>query len=259
MMSEATNDYKARLIHLITGIPEESLKQAIYESKELKASNKKDKIYKTDIIVKVEGNILNIEMNGQNYKGLQNKNTSYYTKLESEQFDKGDNYLEFQKVIQINIDTFHQFHGNQFIYKFMMKEVELNELETENLESYHLDLSYLKERCYNEEELTQIEKLCLLFIKEDIDSLRGESIMDDAIDELKKISHDEKIIGLYDAEKVEQKIRNTMIASAKLEGIEEAQKSIAKSLLKKGIDLETIAETTELSITEIRKLQENMT
>ena len=122
----------------------------------------------------------------------------------------------------------------------MMKEVELNELETENLESYHLDLSYLKERCYNEEELTQVEKLCLLFIKEDIDSLRGESIMDDA-------------------KKVEQKIRNTMIASAKLEGIEEAQKSIAKSLLKKGIDLETIAETTELSITEIRKLQENMT
>lgn len=106
MMSEATNGYKARLIHLITGIPEENLKKAIYESKELKVSNKKDKIYKTDIIVKVEGNILNIEMNGQKYKGLQNKNTSYYTKLESEQFDKGNNYLEFQKVIQINIDNF---------------------------------------------------------------------------------------------------------------------------------------------------------
>lgn len=137
----------------------------------------------------------------------------------------------------------------------MMKEVELNELETENLESYHLDLSYLKERCYNEEELTEIEKLCLLFIKEDIDSLRGEDIMDDAIDELNKISHDEKIIGLYDAEKVEQKIRNTMIASAKLE----TQEEIAKSLMQKNIALETISEVTKLSIEELKKLQENMT
>ncbi len=262
MMSEATNNYKARLIHLITGIDEDQLKQAIYESNELKTSNKKDKIYKTDIIVKVEGNILNIEMNGQNYKGLQNKNTGYFNKLQGEQFDRGDSYLSIQKVIQINIDNFRRFNGNQFVYKFMMKEVEIGELETENLESYHLDLSYLKKRCYNKEELTEIEKLCLLFVTEDINFLRGDPIMDDAIDELEKISSDEKIIGLYDAEKVQQKIVNTMMLGAKLEGKEEgatkAKLEIATSLIQRGIDLETIAEATKLSIGELEKLKKDI-
>ncbi len=258
MMSEATNNYKARLIHLITGIDEDQLKQAIYESNELKTSNKKDKIYKTDIIVKVKGNILNIEMNGQNYKGLQNKNTGYFNKLQGEQFDRGDSYLSIQKVIQINIDHFRRFNGNQFVYKFMMKEVEIGELETENLESYHLDLSYLKKRCYNKEDLTEIEKLCLLFVTEDINFLRGDPIMDDAIDELEKISSDEKIIGLYDAEKVQQKIVNTMILSAKLEGRETTQIEIATSLIQRGIDLETIAEATKLSIGELEKLKKDI-
>ena len=35
MMSKNTNNYKARLIHLITGIPESDLKKAIYQSVEL--------------------------------------------------------------------------------------------------------------------------------------------------------------------------------------------------------------------------------
>ena len=70
MMSEKTKDYKARLIHLITGIPEEDLKEATYESNELSINNKNDKVYKTDIIVKIENHIINIEMNQSYYKGL---------------------------------------------------------------------------------------------------------------------------------------------------------------------------------------------
>ena len=47
--------------------------------------------------------------------------------------------------------------------------------------------------------------------------------MNDAINELERISRDEGIIGLYDAEEIERKVRNTQLKGAKLEGIEEGK------------------------------------
>lgn len=51
MMSEKTKEYKARLIHLITGIPESELLNATYQSIELPVKKKQDKVLKTDIIL----------------------------------------------------------------------------------------------------------------------------------------------------------------------------------------------------------------
>lgn len=100
MMSENTIDYKARLIHLITGLPEDDLKKAVYESIELPVSNKNDKVYKTDIIVRINKNIINIEMNKDYYEGIITKNTSYYNKIRSEEFDSGMNYLDVKKLFK---------------------------------------------------------------------------------------------------------------------------------------------------------------
>ena len=86
MMSDNTKHYKAKLISLITGIPEINLENATYESNELAVTNKNDKVYKTDIIVKVNRNIISIEMNRDYYEGLFIKNATYVNKLESEQF-----------------------------------------------------------------------------------------------------------------------------------------------------------------------------
>lgn len=254
MMSDKTKDYKARLIHLITGLPEKELREAKYESIELPISNKKDKIYKTDIIVKIEKNIKNIEMNKEYYEGLITKNSSYYNKIRSEEFDKGMNYLEVKKVIQINIDNFTKYSGNKLIYKFMMKEVETNEIETEMIESYHINLPYLKKRCYNKD--IELEKLCRLFVIEQKEAynLKGDVIMEEALNELEKISKDDKIIGLYDKEKVEEKIMNTKIEGAKLEGIKETKKEIVKKMLLKKIPIEQIKELTGITDEEIKEI-----
>lgn len=136
----------------------------------------------------------------------------------------------------------------------MMKEIDTNEIETESIESYHIDLPYLKKKCYNKN--IEIERLCKIFVakQEEIHNLRGEEIMDEAIEELEKISKDEKIIGLYDAEKVEEKIINTRLESAKIEGKKEKSYEVAKKLLSKNIPLDEIVEITELNKEEIEKL-----
>lgn len=265
MMSKNTNRYKAKLINLITGIPEIDLMNATYESNELAIANKSDKVYKTDIIVKVNKNIISIEMNKNYYQGLFIKNATYANKLESEQFGSGDNYLNYSKIIQINIDNFHKFKGNKLLYKFTMREVDTNELENNLLESYHIDLTYLNRICYTECK-NELERFCFMF-KDNIKDIEGEikmdDIMDEAYEELERISSDKNIIGLYDKEKIEQKIMNTRLLDAELKGKEEGKKEgiqqrnieIARNMLKKDININDIIEITGLTKDQIEELK----
>jgi len=257
MMSDKTKEYKARLIHLITGLDEKRLLEAEYVCKEFPVSNKNDKIYKSDIVVRVEKNILNIEMNASYYKGLFEKNNIYMNKIRGESFSKGEDYLEIEKVIQINIDNFSYYKGDKIIYKFEMREESTGELECKNIESYHVDLEKLRKKCYTNDERKELMKLLTMFIakeESELEELRSEEYMNEAINELERISQDEDIIGLYDAEEVERKVRNTQIKSAKLEGKEEERLQIAKNLKNLNISIQDISKATRLNIEEIEKL-----
>ncbi|MBD9085710.1 hypothetical protein EGP64_03470 [bacterium] len=85
--------------------------------------------------------------------------------------------------------------------------------------------------------------------------------MEKAYETLEEISRDEKIIGLYDAEKVEQKVINTKIEGARREGIEtgiqQEKIKIAKSMLLKNMRIEDIMDITGLTKDQIVSLKEN--
>lgn len=263
MMSENTKVFKARYISLITGIKEEDLLNAEYTSRELAVNNKQDKTYKSDIIVHIEKTYLNIEMNNEYYKGVLNKNTSYLNKIRGDSYNKGDNYLDIERVIQINIDNYTKYNGNKLLYEFSMREKETGEIEQNNLISYHIDLAYLNDKCYTIDEIkkmSELEKMSLIFLEkqEELNMIRGEKGMEEAINELELLSNDEKIIGLYDAEAVERKVMNTRLLDAENRGMKQGKKEtsieIAKSLLQENIDINIISKSTGLTLEEISKL-----
>ena len=295
MLSEDTKEYTARLISLITKIPEkEILKNAVFNNVELPVKNKSDKRYRTDIIITIVKNIINIEMNREYYDGLFSKNNAYISKLYSDQFDVGDSYTNISKIIGINIDNFSKFRGNKFVYKFLPMEIETKEIEEENRESYHLDLEYLRNKCYNNDKLSELEKMCQIFIEEDFEHLenlkKGDDVMTKAVNKLEEISKDDKIIGLYDAEAVDRKVWNSKILYAEIigtergmekglkkgmkegmkkgikEGIEKGiekgfqegkknnQLMIVQNMLNKGFDKETIIEITGITLDELNFL-----
>ena len=295
MLSEDTKEYTARLISLITKIPEkEILKNAVFNNVELPVKNKSDKRYRTDIIITIVKNIIHIEMNREYYDGLFSKNNAYISKLYSDQFDVGDSYTNISKIIGINIDNFSKFRGNKFVYKFLPMEIETKEIEEENRESYHLDLEYLRNKCYNNDKLSELEKMCQIFIEEDFEHLenlkKGDDVMTKAVNKLEEISKDDKIIGLYDAEAVDRKVWNSKILYAEKigtergmekglkkgmkegmkkgikEGIEKGiekgfqegkknnQLMIVQNMLNKGFDKETIIEITGITLDELNFL-----
>ena len=95
-----------------------------------------------------------------------------------------------------------------------MLEVNIYEEEYENeIESYHIDIAYLNNKCYIE--LNDEEKIIYLFHEKEIDKMGSENYMNEAIDEIERISNDKKIIGLYDKEAVEKKILNFRLIEAR--------------------------------------------
>ena len=157
-------------------------------------------------------------MNETYYDGLILKNHAYIDKINSEKYEKGEDYINGIKVMQINIDDFKHYKGNKLLYKFKMLEEETHEEEGSGIISYHIDLSYIKSKCYNESE-SELEKLCLIFTDKKID--KGDKYMEEAREEIEKLSRDKDIIGLYDAEKVEKKAWNTKMAYATKIGLEQ--------------------------------------
>lgn len=260
MLSNKNNLYKAKLLSVITKIPEKEFLKASYQSVELPISSVSDKIYKTDIIVKIANHIINIEMNRDYYRGLFTKNSMYYNKLKSEDLDVGESYIYVKKIIQINFDNFSKYNGNKLIYKFKMLEVNTYEEEYENeVECYHIDLAYLNNKCYNE--LNNEEKIIYLFHEKEIDKMRSENFMNEAIDEIERISNDKKIIGLYDKEAVEKKILNSRLIEAKEEGENLGEKKkikeIALNMIDIGMDDNIIIKSLNISIDDLNNIKEN--
>ncbi len=219
----------------------------------------------SDIIVSVGNKVLNIEMNKDYYPGVFNKNNAYLQKIGASLYVVNTNYLDTKQIIQINFDNFSYFKGNQEIYKFLYKEETSNIILPENAIKYHVDLAYIRERCYNKpvENLSKFERCCLLLMAETSEFAKkiagNDNIMKKVYEKLEDLNSDEMIIGLYDAEKEAERVKQTQLLGAERKGIQEGiQKEkieIAKNMLDKNINIELISELTNLTIEEIESLK----
>lgn len=266
MLDPETRDYLIGYINMITKLPIEIIKKNIkIENVEHIIENKKDKKLKSDIIVSIGKLYINIEMNKDYYEGLFVKNTSYVQKIATTMYNSGEDFTIENKIYQINFDNFTRFKGKKEIYKFLMKEEETNEKLDENYINYHVDLAYIYKKCYNKpvKELSKFERYCLLLMadtKEFADKISGDDkIMNKVRDKIEVLSEDEKMIGVYNVEKMEEMVRNTQIKNARNEGIKEGIEKekieIAKKMLNKGIDTKLIMEVTGLTIESLKNLK----
>lgn len=261
MLDPENRDYLKEIIHYITDIPLSELEHIQVENIDHIISNKKDKRMQSDIIVSVGNRILNIEMNKDYYPGVFNKNSAYLQKIGASLYITNKNYLETKQIIQINFDNFNYFKGNQEIYKFIYKEEKSNIILPENVIKYHVDLAYIYDKCYNKPvgNLSKFERCCLLLMsetKEFASKIAGnDKIMKKVYEKLESLNSDEEIIGLYDVEKEEERVRQTQLLGAKRKGQKEKTIEIAKNMLKDGIDISLIKKYTKLSDNEIESLK----
>ena len=131
------------------------------------------------------------------------------------------------------------------------------------VEKYKIDLEYIENKYYNEDEITREEKLLLMLKEEKREKLKeiskGDKIMKEVYKKLEELSEDKDLALLYDEKEREEEKRKEELEYAKelgyTSGINEGIEKTAKNLLAMKMSIEDIEKATGLSKEEINSLK----
>ena len=221
-----------------------------------------------DYVCKINDDIVNIEMNNNVSKGELERNLSYLFVLYKSNLIRGGSY-DYSNVVQININNFTFKDNNNTVECYVFKNEE-DIVFTNKIKFYNIYLPNIRKKLYSKEKLSELERLLLVLNEESSKSKdigKGYSIMEEYITDAIDASEDDKIIGLYDKEMHEELKINTRlkesyengvsegISQGILQGASDKQIEIAKNMLIKNMDIDTISELTSLTKEKIENLK----
>ena len=194
----------AEIIELVIGIPkEEVIKNGVIINSEYIRENIIETDKKSDLLISIGDNVINLEMDRRYYSGSNKKNNKYIHKIV--------NHYNPKNTVQICFTSYkegEELKGEKkSIRKYMFQDSDGN-VEDYGLEKYKIDLEYIENKYYNNDELTRREKIFLMFKESNREKLKeiskGDKIMDKIYKRLDKLSEDEALSLLYDAKEREE-------------------------------------------------------
>ena len=238
---------------------EELTEIEIIENKELTKELIEDKTGRIDVRAKtIKGGQIDIEVQLADQDNMNKRTLFYWGKLYLEGIKQGEDYRKLTKVITINLLDFRfletkDYHSSFHLWEDIQKEYMLTDL----VEIHFIELPKFREigdTHYENEAL----KRWLTFLEKDISREVLEELMEMepaikmAEEKLDYLSSDPETIELYKAREYSAHERANLLST----GMNRAKLDMAKKLLDKGMDIDAIVEITELSIEQVKKLQE---
>ena len=248
----------AEIIELVIGIPkEEVIKNGVIINSEYVRKNIIETDKKSDLLISIGDNVINLEMDRRYYSGSNKKNNKYIHKIA--------NYYNPKNTVQICFTSYkegEELKGEKkSIRKYMFQDSDGN-VEDYGLEKYKIDLEYIENKYYNNDELTRREKIFLMFKESNREKLKeiskGDKIMDKIYKRLDKLSEDEALSLLYDEKEREEEKKQAEIEYAEEHGLNKGIKQTAKNMLERNMNIDVVAEITGLSLEEVIKLKEDI-
>ncbi len=234
---------------------------------------KKEESKKTvDLLCKIKGKIINVEVNNNTSKSLLERNLAYMFSLYHGDMKEGSKY-RFNNTIQVNINNF-RFSGKKDVLeecyitniRKLPKDINDFDIYSNKIRIINIYLPNINKKEYNK--LKLYEKLLLIFNENDEELLNdlseGDEIMEKYVKESKEASEKDEVIGMYNEELHKEKLRLAEIDEFRelgheeglKEGTQKTKEETAKKMLQKGYDITDISECTDLSIEEVEKLKE---
>ncbi|WP_353271336.1 Rpn family recombination-promoting nuclease/putative transposase [Wolbachia endosymbiont (group A) of Alloplasta piceator] len=212
------------------------------------------------------GNSYIIEMQLTRDKGFEKRAQLYAAKAYSRQADKSGKYVDLKKIFFIAISNCTLFPDKlDYISSHTIRDEKTNEHDLKDFQFIFIELpKFPKSRA---EQLESVVDRWLFFFKyadettdEDLRKIAEKSpIIKLAYDELDKFHWNEKDLIAYEERimdlRKEEAILEYRLDLAKEEGRKEREIEVAKNLLKAGVSFNIIAQTTGLSMSEIKELQ----
>ena len=226
----------------------------------LRRELKDDKLGVLDIITELDGKEkCNIEMQLIDKNNIIERMLYYWSKMYTRQIKAGDDYKKLEKTIVILIADFNIKGLEEVEYHSTWKIIETNSAKklilTDKFELDIIELSKIKGR---ENEKDQL--LDWLIFLENPESERVTRKMEEnenlkeAVEKLDRISKDEKMQRIIELREKAIRDEHAIYAKGVDDGIEKGIMKIAKSMLKKGMNVSDIIEITGLTKEEIEKL-----
>ena len=238
---------------------------------ELKQTSAKDTRSKSDIIAdyfKDEKNTDKyiVEMNSS--KKMPWRNVFYVYKVAGGGISiDNDKYVKKYDTILIDFNAFTNVEND--LVEMITMRYKNGRIYDDSTKIFEVNMAKAKDMSYNyankqEEQVAIISRMfmttSLLELDKESNELMGKKDTEKLVSRAKELSSDGEYIRLFDQEEnYKELIRNTELAEAREEGIEqgsrEAKVDIAKNLIKAGLDNNKISEFTGLPIKKIESLR----
>ena len=138
------------------------------------------------------------------------------------------------------------------------KDINDFQIYSNKIRIINIYLPNIRKKDYNK--LKLYEKLLLIFNENDNQLLKdlskGDEIMEKYVKESKEASEQDEVIGMYDKELHDEKLRLAEIDEYREKGKQEKAKETALKMLQDNLDLDIISKYTELSIEELKSLRQ---
>ena len=269
--------HKQTLISFLSAVlrvPKEELEGLEIINSELIKNHKKDKKGVLDVRVKTKDEKeIDIEVQILDSGYMAERTLFYWSKMYTQQIESGGKYTDLKKCITINIVDFDVTPLKKLSSTYHIFEDETKYKLTDVLEIHFLELSKL-----HNDEVPKDEDDPLVMRMEFIDgnkevidvlSKKNEDIKY-AYNILKVISKNKKARMEYEARMAAIRDEMTRLHVAEERGREEGRNEgieigiqkgkrlTAEKMLKKGLDVATVAELTDISIEEVEEIKRNM-
>ncbi len=225
-----------------------------------------------DYLCRIDGVLINIEMNKNKTKSNLERNLDYMFRLHGGGMKSGGEE-HYETCWQININNFTFKGKKEVIDEYMIINLkDGKEIYTNKVHIFNIYLPNIRKKDYNN--LEDYEKLLLVFNENDDEVLnmlsKDDEIMKEYIKDSKGASEKEEIIGLYDKELNDDMLKrmeinenreeafNEGIRKGVQEGISSNQRETAKKMLQRNLSFDLVSECTGLSVEELEKLKEEV-
>lgn len=232
-----------------------------------------DKASILDIRAQVPGTgLINIEMQLENQYNMDKRTLYYCAKMITEQLNEGDNYKKLRKTTTINLLDFNYFNHPNYHCTYHLSEKKTGTPYPDILLLHFIELKKFKKLMKNGKINTD-DRLAkwIEFIANEDDSqweiiASRNPIIKKAVDRLEIISqnpenrwnYEVRQKALKDIASMKEGAKEEGRAEGKEEGKAEGKAEVAVKMLRKGIEIDIISETTGFTKDEILKFQKDM-
>lgn len=258
-----------------------TVKEILFVNQEIGGKHLDDKQSRLDIVVRTqEGDLINVEMQLSNQNDMMKRTLFYWSRLFTDQLQKGKGYHTLLPTITINICDFTLFTDTKSYHStyHLYEDLSLKRLSKKDdvLEIHFIEMNkFIK--AWHADKLDAFEDILVrwLLLLGMVDA-RKQKVYNDIYLELEELAmKDERLIEAFSAWEELSQTPETIIAyhsrlksiideEAKLDyaehkgiekGIEQGIKKIVRKMIAKGHSNEEIMDVTELTFEEIEKIR----